>query len=784
MKSNKEKYIKFTDRNDKIKIIHDELNALLYDHLYFKVLSFYGIGGIGKSRFVEYAIDSANISHQKLTYLKINLEIVKSDNILNAIFGLRKQIPTTCPCFDYAILNFWNRYSPNELNTDFSRTIFEQCMSFFSENSDSSLKGVNLLPLANTLITGIRKAYWDSIFYSEIENMTYKEFLKKLPEFLGIDIRNKFFDNYLIVFIDAYEQYKINWIEKLIDSINYGVFIITCREKLSWTNLKVAEYQIKELPKDDTKDLLAHYHIFGEQCDNIITITECVPIYVELAINALTNDINSTEYLFKDKNDIIDRFFNHLNEEHQEILIVLSLVQIFNAEIFEKLAKELNIHFSILNYYEIENLSIVQSVSGFDDFYKIHDVVAFNIMKTYDYNYRLKVFEKYLKVLEQCDFSSIQKIMLYKHILNLFIQNNFSLTKYICEMILDLFFIAKGTLLPLEYESVNQYKTNSELRPIYYFTKAVNEERANSSVRLEWLNNIINEKNVFGKHIKSFNIIHGYLVGLLGNQSELISTLNAINQMLHRSDINEWYYGQTKVFLGDYYVSQGKFRTAKTVLESYQIELSNQENPINNYLFQVNRHLGHLKRFNMFCNEAKEQYGKALNAVGLPSELQKMYIFTNFCETECLFDYDSVKRYISEDIKLCKKNRDLKSMAKMYCSLALVHIKDKKYKAAKKCLKKCLFLNQTDGYQCGIMFSYLYQLYLEKKIYNEFSENTLLCFENQLARINRYGYMRLPISILNNDVDSIKNISQQFEWLDFERTVKEYKRFFFELGLE
>ena len=106
MKSNKEKYIKFTDRNDKIKIIHDELNALLYDHLYFKVLSFYGIGGIGKSRFVEYAIDSANISHQKLTYLKINLEIVKSDNILNAIFGLRKQIPTTCPCFDYAILNF------------------------------------------------------------------------------------------------------------------------------------------------------------------------------------------------------------------------------------------------------------------------------------------------------------------------------------------------------------------------------------------------------------------------------------------------------------------------------------------------------------------------------------------------------------------------------------------------------------------------------------------------------------------------------------------------------
>ena len=173
MKSNKEKYIKFTDRNDEIKIIHDELSALLHDHLYFKVLSFYGIGGIGKSRFVEYAINSANISHQKLTYLKINLEIVKSDNILNAIFGLRKQIPTTCPCFDYAILNFWNRYSPNELNTDFSKTIFEQCMTAFSEKTDLSKNGINFLPLVSSIITGIREAYLDSVFYSEIENMSF-----------------------------------------------------------------------------------------------------------------------------------------------------------------------------------------------------------------------------------------------------------------------------------------------------------------------------------------------------------------------------------------------------------------------------------------------------------------------------------------------------------------------------------------------------------------------------------------------------------------------------------
>ena len=783
MNSNKEKYIAFTDRKNEIKIINDSLDQLLHDHYFFKILSFYGMGGIGKSRFVEYAINNADISHQKLSYLKINLEIIKSDNILNAIFGLRKQIPTTCPCFDYAILNFWNRYSPHELNTEFSKTIFEQCLLSFSDKSDFSFKGVSIIPLVGSLISNIRKVCLDSVLYSEIDNMTYKEFIKKLPEYLGVDIRNKYFDNYLLVFVDAYEQYNNNWLEDFISSINYGVFIITSREKLTWSKINANEYLIKELPEDDTRELLGKYGITGRQCENIIAITECVPIYVELAINALSESTNAKNYLFKDKNDIIEQFFNHLSKEHQEILIVLSLVQVFNEEIFEKLAKELNIHFSILNYYEIESLSLVQNVSGFDDFYKIHDVVAFNIMETYNYKYRNKVFEKYLIVLEQCELTKTQNVMLYKHVLNLFIQNDFSLEKNICELILDLFFRAKGTLLPIEYKSVNAYESNLELRPIYYFTKAVYEERENSSTRLMWLNAIKNEKNVLGKHLRSYNIIHGYLVGLLDNQTELISTLNTINRMLMPNEINEWYYGQTKIFLGDYYVTQGKFKTAKELLETYQSELLNQNNPINNYLFQVNRHLGHLKRFNMFCCEAKEQYLKALNSVGLPSELQKMYIFTNYCETECLYDYNRIIKDSPSYLKICKKNHDLKSMAKIYCSLAIVHIKNKKYKNAKKCIRKSLFLNTIDGYQSGIMFSYLHQLYLERKTKNEFSKNTYLCFNNQLKRIDRYGYIQLPISILNNDIASMIEISKQYEWLDFNITVEGYRRFFDEIGL-
>lgn len=777
--------IKFTDRNKENKILNDSFIDLMNNNQYFKVLSFYGIGGIGKSRLINYALDNTTVlENQNVTILKINLEIVKSDNVLNAIFGLRKQIPTTCPCFDYAIINFWNKYSPNELYTDFSKSILEQCFSFLSNKSDFVYKGVNVFPIVNDIIHEIKNLTLDSIYYSEIESLNYDEFLKKIPEYLGIDIHGKYFDKYLVFFIDAYEEYNTKWLEKLIENIGYGVFIVTSREKLKWNRFPVSECKLSELPDSDTRKLLSSYNINDEQIQNIIDTTDCIPIYVELAIRAIENNSNDFDFLFKDKNDIVNKFFNHLKKEQQELLIVLSLIQIFNEEIFEKIVKSLNLQISLLEFFDLKELSIIQNVEDFDDFYKIHDVVSNNIMKIHNYDYRKKVFDNYLNSIRLCKLTDLQKTLLYKHILNLFIQNGFSLDKNTCEIILDLFFYAKGTLLPIQYNSVVGYETNTQLKPIYYFTKAIYNEREASYTRLFWLETIKNNTDLFGKHKKSFDIIYGYLNGLIKNQSLLFSTLTSIDETLTPSDSQEWFYGQTKVFLGDYNVTQGNFETAKASLNKYKLQLKYQPEIINNFAFQVNRHLGHLYRFNMFCSEAMEQYNEALHSNEIPTELQKVYIFTNFCETACLYDYSFVQDKYCEYLELCKKYNDLKSMAKIYCSIALVHIKNKKYKLARKCIRKSLYLNTIDGYKSGIMFSYLHMLYLEKKLVKKFTKNTMICFNNQLELINRYGYIKLPISILNNDLDSIDYIKENYEWLDFDKTINEYNRMFSDLGLK
>ena len=772
----------FTDRKEEFIILNKAFDNLMKNNEFFKVFSFYGIGGIGKSRFINYCLNSSVVlSHQNLVVLNINLEIVKSDNIMNAIFGLRKQIPTTCPLFDYAILNFWNRYNPSEFNTDFSKTILEQCMDYFSGSADFSYKNISVFSLANKIFSLLRKAFLNSMYEKEIENLTMAEFVEKLPEFIGTDIRLKYFDKFLVLFVDAYEQYETNWIESLISNIGYGICIVASREKLNWS-INVEELRLDSLPENETGKLLDQYGINPNLQKNIIRITECVPIYLDLAIHSVLNANPKSFYFFLSKQDIVTRFLDHLNKEIQETIIALSIVQIFNKEIFEALIKELNIPIPIFEYYKIIRLSIINSNNELNGFYKIHDVVSENIRSIFTKEYRKCIFDSYIRVIHKCTFSDVEKIFIYKHILYLFILNDFTLDNSTCEIMLDLFFCAKGTLLPISYSSLYNYNQSKELKPIYLFTKVIYNERHPSIERFKWLNLIENPK-VFGKHLKSYKIILGYIKGLLNDQSELFNTLTSINEFLTSNEINEWYYGQTKIFLGDYYVTQGDFTSALRELSAYKRLLTNTFVYYRNHLFQVNRHLGHLYRFNLFCEEAMAQYQEALNSTIEPSELQKLYIYTNFAETASFFNYKFLYENYCLYLQLCKKHGDLKSLGKIYNSASILFIRTNKFKKARKFLRKSIYLNHQDGYISGIVFAYLNLLFLEKKALGKFNERTLRFFRKHISRIKRYFYLELPIHLLNDDIESVTRVKEEFSWIDFDRTLAEYSRFFKNLGL-
>ena len=106
----------------------------------------------------------------------------------------------------------------------------------------------------------------------------------------------------LIAFFDSYERYLIDhddWLKELIGSVEYGLFLVASREKLEWSDNKeeLYPYKLEELPTTQAELILKsnlspiHYKLI----ETIINKTQCVPLFIELAINIYKRIITQQE---------------------------------------------------------------------------------------------------------------------------------------------------------------------------------------------------------------------------------------------------------------------------------------------------------------------------------------------------------------------------------------------------------------------------------------------------------------------------------------------------------
>lgn len=802
--------IEFLDRNQIVAYFRQQYERLLNEPEYLKIINLFGMGGIGKSRLIKALLDILKERKTKdVLTINFSLEVIKSDNILDILVNLRKMISKSCPFFDYALLTLWDRMEIRKLNTDFMETITRQISSAFSFLSGLTNISISafkfelplekILDMAKVIYDHAANQYKGHIFcerFKSVESFTNDELLSCLAGFLGTDIAANLAEKRLIIFFDAYECYKQDlhesWLTDFIETIHQGLFIVTGREKIEWTAALspfVSARCLDTLPEQEVRTLL-HTHfpeIALEQEENILKTTECIPIYLDLAINTYhkAKDIDREIVMFKNTADIIDKFFDHLTKAVQQTLLVLSIIQIFDRDIFEYIIKELNLGISVLEYDIIYQLSLVQNTEDNNHFYKIHDVISDNVIKTTSYSMRYRVYECYVKFVASHTFFLIddtQKIMLYKHLLNVALKNQFCLKVKETEHILDMFFSIKQTLLPIEYFSVDGYGPESTLRNLYFFARAVYEEREDTRQRVDWLEKIDASACDFGKHKKSYDILFCYLSHLVKKYSNYEQMLREINERLQPQETLEWYYGQTKIYLGDRLITTGAFKEGIHKLNNYDKELLKYRE-LKNTRFQVARHLGHAYRFNMFVEEAESYYRSALEVgYSQPTQIQRAYIITNLCENACYLDPDKVFALAYKGLHLAHNMRDLKSQAKIYYSLAVVMLHKKKYGLARKYIRKSARLNLQDGYRHGLLNAILVQIFLKAARKESYKK-----YYHQLATLQKelgnYGFLLLPIAILQNDRQWIESLKCSYEWLNFELSKQHYISFLTSLGI-
>lgn len=804
---------KFVDRSEIRTFIINEIEHKIQKEDYFKIISIYGMGGIGKSCLLNEIENQVSRLDKAYRFLSISFEIENNRQYIENLIKICDAYDKPCILFSYAAMLYWEKTSVLQLNTKFMKKIQDSFLTDFIDLINQVVAFVlpvdmelpalptisNILKCTGKIVQSIRNIPYFSVM-KKLCKLSSAELLNKLPVLLGMDIVHNEYEKKpqkpLICLFDSYQQSipyseSVEWLRQLIGTIHKGLFIVTSRERLLWTDKEndIYPYELKCYPEEEARNYLLEYigPKYSDLIDLIIASTQCVPIYIKLAIDIYQREIlyNSEDLdksLFQDRDALALHFINHLAPNWQEVIINLAVIRIFNKEIFSYIVKEQNLNCPLHEYHDIVNVSLMQYIENTNSLVKIHDVFCNNVVKILNEQQKINILSLYLNYVlyrQPYILGDDQISLLLTLFINILqIEIDFSrqliLPTDIIEKTLDLFFLlsnVKVTYTPIEPEESNDSNVNQML----YLINAIFYKNKSTQKAIKYLEHIKNPKQL-GYHEKSFHVFFRYTFSLTGDYGSLKRSLKNYNDSLTDADTPFWYYMQIKLYNSDFLLMEGAFIDSYHILVHLEKQLDNTIFSTDNF-FQIQRQKGHVFRFNLYMDKAFEEYEKVLT-YSETSDAVKGYIYTNMIEAKCYFSPKFVEDNFKVALAYVESENQIKNKGKLYYARAISNIVNKRYDLAADDIQQSIILNQQDGYQSGELFALMAQAYLEYACHNELTENTLERIHKLLSDNKVYNYFNLPLTIMNDMEKQAEHYRTEYQWIDFDYTLKQYYTFF------
>jgi tetratricopeptide (TPR) repeat protein len=812
----------FIDRTEIIERIRKEFQIHSGKDDYYKVFIIYGIGGMGKSRLIKELATLLKNTYSKIAILNVTFELLQQEQLIENLIQIRKAFNKPCVLFDFALLLYWDRKRIERLNDDFMQTIKMDLPAAFTDIGIDIGIGIGLsateialsAPLFTDLLDSINKAISKIRIKSsdketieiikDMPGLKDVELLDRIASYLGMDIHrrlNKSKQKYVFIF-DSYQYrqpYSLSedWLLHLITEIEKGLFIVTGREKLPWVDDEGSEnepiiHELKSYPEEDARAFLGK--LMGEENDlisTIIEITQCVPIYIDLAVNvynqgkSISPEGIVTKSLFSDRSMLVKNFVSHLKLEWQDIIFDLSTIRVFNESIFEHIIKDLNLRCPIYDFNELCQSSLCNYIENTDGLVKIHDVFSENARAVCDKQHQIRIIRSYLNYLSKRgvnDLTDSQLVTVASNMLQVVIDADieyhnrenrktiFQQTDFemIMDVILGLSNRRGGITAAIEIDPSFSEGINDLLHVIgILFGKITTTEKVDNLDEIK-------TPEQFGKHKKSLQVLKAYQGSLTGEYAQLKIILEDLNSQFLSSEQLEWYYSKTKIYLSDYWLIIGMFKESYKMLIEYEDQMPGLI-PIDDF-FLAERSIGHIYRFNMELDAAETKYKELLSKYeGIISI--RAYQLMNLCETFCYFQPDKFNDCYIEAKSLSTQLSQNKNLGKLLYSKALSEIRLKHYDQALSNIEQCVEINEREGYQSGKLFGFMAKAYYDYGKYGQVSDDTARKIDHLLKKNGVYTFFNLQLSILNKDYAATNALKNKYSWLNFDKTCEMYKKY-------
>lgn len=417
----------FTDREKAQSLFWEKYHYIEKHKEEYFVVSYYGIGGIGKTSLVTQICHELN--QKDLLYIKYDFASNPINDKKNILLGICKILRSKyCNRFDFplfysALLVLAKKSGDNIFVDQELHSILED-----HEWMEVLLDDIGLIPIVGT-VAQIIKAFDSTtsivrqVFQTQknineynylltkINGMESNEILDNLHYYFCIDMKKNMekMDQPLVVILDTYEHY-INTFKKggstiddawlrskqnsVIQSIPGIVWVISGREALNWnkTQEQYGEFEsflLESFPKKETEQYLQKNGIYDETLENqIFSLTKGMPLFLEICVERYralidNNEEVTIEKLGQNMDELLERYLRYMDSASLDMLQILSCFGRWtNEEIYNIGPKIKSIRtFSRNRYNQFLDHSMIINNNGV---YYLHDTIQMAVLSLVD----------------------------------------------------------------------------------------------------------------------------------------------------------------------------------------------------------------------------------------------------------------------------------------------------------------------------------------------------------------------------------------------------------------
>lgn len=392
---------KFTDREQPRKVFWDEYRKLeqnLKNDEDIHVITYYGVGGIGKSTLLRKI--TKELEEEKALFAFFDFETAQdAKTVLTLIKNqLEQKAAFQFPIFDLALYTYARKIGENTDKPEVKSLVEKsKPLSFLVD----VLNEIPLIGMASTLFkladSGLAIIKNNKTKYKSdlirLESETPEETYKRLPYYFSQDLATNLekADKPLVILLDTYEKlvneikaegYSLMqdaWLrsdEGPILQVPGVLWILAGREKIKWGEYDkdweetLNQHILGDLSFKDANDFLQEAGIEEETLrKKIYDLTHGTPVYLDICVSTYeilkeNGEAITINKFGKNVDVLVERFIRYMDAQSSEIAYVLSQIGNWTDELIQEVGYKILPNFSLTLYEKIKGLSFIFCENG------------------------------------------------------------------------------------------------------------------------------------------------------------------------------------------------------------------------------------------------------------------------------------------------------------------------------------------------------------------------------------------------------------------------------------